>query len=85
MVQPLYVSTDKKSNPRLAAELASVRGGMLAAAERQGMPSRFDAVPHPDRPAMIITDIETGRSTIVAMCNYGGVRAALSDLLGDDS
>jgi len=80
--QPLYISTDKQSNTQLAAQLAGVRGGMVAAAEAAPMPVRFDAVPHPDQRAMIITDIETGRSSTVALCHYRGVRETLSALFG---
>lgn len=78
-----YRSTDNRLNPALAAEVAGLRGGMTDAAEQQPLPVRFDAVEHPDRPAMIITDLETGRRTTVSMFAYRSVRQALNDLLGD--
>jgi hypothetical protein len=80
MTQPLYITTDKKMNTRLAGQVAGLRGGMVAQAEKRKMPARFDAVPHPDHPSMIISDIKTGRSVIVPLFAYGEVRAVLSAL-----
>jgi hypothetical protein len=33
------------------------------------VPSRFDFIEHPDRPAMILTDLATGRKTKVSLCD----------------
>ena len=76
------IASDAELNPALADEIGSLRGVMADAAERQAMPSRFTAEPHPERPAMIITDQETGREASVGLYAYSAVREALSDLFG---
>ena len=76
----LRVSSDNRLNPALAAEVGGLRGGMLAAAEARPLPARFSAVPHPDRPAMVVVDEQTGRSTTVGLFAYGALREALTDL-----
>ena len=78
----IATSADARLNPELASQLGSLRGGMVEAAERQGMPTRFSAVPHPDSPAMVIVDEETGRSTTVGLHAYGAARRMLGDLFG---
>jgi hypothetical protein len=79
---PVATSGDSRLDPELARQLGSMRGGMVAAAEAQPMPPRFSAVPHPDRPAMVVVDEETGRSTTVGLYAYGATRQALQDLFG---
>lgn len=78
-----YRKGDKALNPELAAQVATVRGAIEEAAERVAMPSRFEAFPHENRPAMVIHDRETGRETTVPLYAYGPVREALNDLFGD--
>lgn len=78
----MRISSDSKKNPALAGELSSLRGDMVAAAEKAPLPERYDARPHPDQPAMIILDHDTGRTTVVPIFAYGAVRQALADLQG---
>lgn len=77
---PISTSGDARLNPDLALQLAGLRGGMVAAAEREPMPERFSAVPHPDRPAMVIVDENTGRSTTVGLYAYAETRRVLREL-----
>lgn len=83
MTSPLHISTDARLNPALASEVAGLRGGMAAAAERIDVPARFDFHPHSDLPRMIITDMETGRQAEVTLGGYHAVRTALAGLFGD--
>lgn len=83
--KPIAISGDERLNPALAAQVGSLRGGMVEAAERFALPARFSAVPHPDRPAMVLVDEQTGRSTIVSLYAYGAVRETLTALFGDDA
>lgn len=78
----MAISGDAGLNPELASEVGSLRGGMVAAAERFAMPERFSATPHPDRPAMIVVDGQTGRSTTISLYAYGSFRQGLTELLG---
>ena len=78
----IYNSSDASLNSRLATQVATVRGGMVEAAEAQSLPNRFDATPHPDHASMILTDIDTGRASIIPLFAYRAVREALSDLFG---
>lgn len=79
----LYKSTDKHLNPRLADEVAGVRGALSQAAERVPIPRRFEVVDHPDRPAVIIVDTVTGRSVEMGLCDYYGARVLLATLFPD--
>jgi len=78
---PIANSADGLLAPALARQLGSLRGGMVEAAEKAPLPARFSAVPHPDRPAMVVVDELTGRSSTVPLYAYGAVRAALTDLV----
>jgi hypothetical protein len=42
----LHIASDRRMNPALADEVATLRGAMFTQAERIALPSRFDAVPH---------------------------------------
>lgn len=81
---PIFNSMDAGKSAGLAHLLASGRGLMVDAAERQAMPDRFSAIPHPDRPAMIIVDEQTGRSTTVPLHAYGATRAAITALFATE-
>lgn len=80
MARKHSVSTDARMNPELKEEVQGLRGSMLGQAEKHEIPERFTVVPHPDRPALIITDSTTGRSTTVPLFAYGAIREALGDL-----
>lgn len=82
MVDGFHVSSDAQLNHELQAELGSLRGGVVAAAERLSIPERFTFEPHPDRPAMILKDKQTKRTSVVRLCHYLGVRETLADLFG---
>jgi hypothetical protein len=77
MARKLYTTKDKAMNATLASQVAGVRGAIFETAEQSPMPNRFDAVPHPDRPAMIITDIVTGKAAIVPLFAYRAARDVL--------
>lgn len=79
----MRISGDDNLNPALASEIQGARGTIAAAAERIELPVRFTAEDRADRPAVIITDTETGHSTTVSLHNYAGVRKALADLYPD--
>jgi hypothetical protein len=74
---------DARLNPELREQTQTLRGEMADAAERQPMPPRFSAESDPNRPAMIITDAQTGRQTTVPLFAYGEVRAALTELFSE--
>lgn len=80
MNRKIAVRGDNKLNPVLKAQIQTLRGGMANIAEQQPMPARFTAETDPNMPAMIITDLLTGRQTTVGMFAYRAVRSALSDL-----
>lgn len=80
----MKIKSDEEANEALAEELGGLRGSMLAAAEGREMPARFSAEPHGERPAMIITDSETGRQTMVPLFAYGDVRRTLTELFGGE-
>lgn len=80
MAKKHSISSDEKSNPVLKEEITSLRGGMLAQAEKIELPSRFEVESHKERPRMIIKDKETGKVTEVPIFAYGEVRKALHDL-----
>lgn len=77
-------SMDDHRSPEGRQLIGEMRGGMLAAAEANPLPDRFSAVPHPDRPAMIVCDEVTGKSCTVGMFAYGAVRQALTDLFATE-
>ncbi|AOG02877.1 hypothetical protein [Bosea sp. RAC05] len=79
---PFNISIDTLHSPSAAAELGTMRGSMVGAAEKKALPDRFLTVPHAHRPAVIIHDNETGRSTTVSLCDYHGARKLLGDLFG---
>jgi hypothetical protein len=76
----MKLTEDASMNSRLASEVQGLRGSMADAAESVQIPARFTANAHPDRPAMVITDAQTGRSTTVSLCDYRGVREVLAEL-----
>ena len=65
------------------AEVAKLREALLVSAERVELPSRFAAIPLPDRPAVRIVNLVTRRETVVALSGYREVRQALADLYPD--
>lgn len=69
---------DEKMNPELRAEVQGLRGSIVTQAEKTPLPSRFTSEPDPGRPAMIITDTASGRSTSVGLCDYFGAIQVLS-------
>lgn len=73
-------SMDDRMSEPVRKEMGEFRGVMVDCAEKSAMPDHFSAVPHPDRPAMIIVDERTGRSATVSLYAYGAVREALNDL-----
>lgn len=83
MTSPLHISSDKRLNPALANELGGLRGGMAAAADAVQIPDRFDCHPHPDKPAMVITDMQTGRQVEVTLGGYRAARTVLAGLFSD--
>ena len=76
----MEISSDKNCNNVLREEVQGLRGGIKAQAEKHELPAWFEATPHPDRPAMIIEDTMSGKSTIVPLFAYGEVRKVLTDL-----
>jgi hypothetical protein len=80
--KPHFISLDQGSHPETSKAIGSLRGGIVGAAERNELPDRFLVESHPHIPAMIIHDLETGRSTQVALFAYGPVREMLNDLFG---
>ena len=78
----IRISGDARKSPGAAHEIAVLRGHLIATAEATPMPDRFSAIPHPDRPAMIVCDEDTGRSAAVALHAYGELRQALHALFG---
>ena len=80
--QSFNVSADTQHGAEAAAELGRMRGGMVGAAEKKSLPERFMTVEHAHRPAVIIHDTETGRSSTVSLCDYYGARKLLGDLFG---
>lgn len=79
----MEISTDNKTNPALKEEVQSLRSDMADIANTHPMPGRFIFAPHPDRPAMIITDTSTDRSSTVSLYAYSAVRDTLNDLFGE--
>lgn len=78
----IRISGDARKSPGAAHEIAVLRGHLAAHAEATPMPDRFSAIPHPDRPAMVICDEQTGRSAVVGLYAYGAARQMLDDLFG---
>lgn len=79
----MKITTDAGLNPKLANEVQGLRGMMLGAATKNPLPDRFVVEPHASRPAMIITDTVTGKTSTVPLFAYGEVRATLTDLFGE--
>lgn len=75
-------SNDDRMSPAARKAIGESRGNMVDQAEKQPLPDRFSAIPHPDRPAMIICDEQTGRSATVGLYAYRATREALNDLFG---
>lgn len=75
-------SNDAYLSPYAQQAIGEARGNMVDVAESAALPDRFSAIPHPDRPAMIICDETTGRSTTVGLYAYRATREALNDLFG---
>jgi len=78
----MRIPSDDSMNETLAAEVSGLRGSMAVAACRAALPDRFDAQPHGERPAFVITDRETGRTATVGLYAYGAVRETLAALFG---
>ena len=75
-------SNDDHLSPQARKLIGTMRGDMVERADGQPMPDRFTAIPHPGRPAMIICDEQSGRSTTVGLYAYRAMREALNDLFG---
>lgn len=80
MTKKHIISSDSKLNPVLKEEVTSLRGGMLAQAEKNQLPSRFEVQSHKEFPSMIIRDRKSGNITEVPLFAYGEVRRVLNDL-----
>ena len=76
-------TSDKDLNPQLKEQVQGLRGGIVAQAHNRPIPDRFICEGHPDRPAVIITDSETGKQVTVPLFAYGEVRTTLSALFGE--
>lgn len=72
------ISTDRRLNPELRAQVSEVRGGLVAQAHTQELPARFVETPLEDRPAVRLLDTATGRELEVPLCDLYGVRRALA-------
>lgn len=83
MAKLSFRSTDKKLHPKVATKMAALRGAITEAAEKKPLPPRFDAIEHPDKPAMILSDLETGRQIRIALSDYYGARKVLNAFFGD--
>jgi len=70
------IKSDREKNPRLAAELAHLRGSINHGAETR----RFKRESHPERPAIIVTDTKTGRTTTVSLYAASATMDALAEL-----
>jgi hypothetical protein len=71
------IDSDKKLNPELANDVATLRGLI-----KVGKSTRFKAERCSDRPAVTITDIETGASTVVGLYAASATIDALNELFG---
>jgi hypothetical protein len=76
------VTADASLHPVLQGDLAALRGGMLGAAEKHPLPSRFTVRPDADAPRILVADTQTGRTSLIGLCDYYGVRQLLHDLFG---
>ncbi len=81
----MKIPSDDDANPALAGEIQNLRAVMTAEAERAPLPERFAATEHPDRPAYVIRDAETDRTSYVPLYAYAAVRETLADLFGPDA
>lgn len=83
MAKKHAVSNDNRMNSSLQGEVQGLRGGMVAQAEKNELPERFQVTPHADYPRMIIEDTVTGKKTEVGLYAYGDVRRVLGELFGE--
>jgi len=67
-------------NPTLAAQMQDMRDTISSVAEKQPLPSRFQAQRSGDGPYMLLLDTQTGRRSHVALHAYRSVREVLNDL-----
>lgn len=79
---PFNTTNDARYSKAAVAQIGELRGGMVAAAEKFGLPDRFIAERHAHRPAIVLLDQETGRTSVVPLFAYGAVREMLNDLYG---
>ena len=76
-------TSDNQMNPQLREQVQGLRGVIANNAHKNPIPERFTCEPLPDRPAVIITDSQTGNKTVCQLFAYGAVRATPPELLGD--
>lgn len=74
------IKSDATANEALRNEVQEVRGTIQDAAESVQVPDRFQFTSSSDSPAMIITDMISGKSTEVPLYGYRAVRCALAEL-----
>jgi hypothetical protein len=76
--------SDRDMNPALRQEVTSLRESITEAARRAAaLPQRFEARPHETRPAMVISDRETGLEATVGLFAYGAACELLAALFPD--
>lgn len=68
---------------QIEREVIGSQNCMVSAAHRVPLPSRFKSSSGPSNSQRKVTDTKTGKSVVVSLCHYGGVRKALSGLFGD--
>ena len=70
-------------NKQLEQEVNSIRNSISDQAEKNKLPERFTVENVINKPQMVITDTETGKSSVVSFYAYGQVRETLNDLFGE--
>lgn len=80
--EPYYVERDDDHSPEAADELAGLRGQMLANVMHSEIPW-LAVVPCTDKPAIEVTNLANGRSTIVGLFAAGAFMTAINELFGD--
>lgn len=77
------ITSDARLNPRLKAEVQTLRGGIVAAANQRPLSKRFVVEAVASAPSMKITDLTTRKSAEVPLFAYGEVRDVLTTLFPD--
>ena len=70
-------------NLKIEREVVGLQNCMVAAAQRSPLPKRFKDESSRHSSLRKITDIKTGKSVVVPLCDYSGARKTLSTLFGD--